>query len=78
MLKFKDCLNKDDFDFEMREEIDPYTSDNVVSGLHEHGHGIDTREAALQHPCLDVKKILSSGTFYYSVDFDLTNRLQDR
>lgn len=32
----------------------------------------------MEHPCVDLNQILSSGTFYYSVDFDLTNRLQDR
>ncbi|KAL8768118.1 MAG: hypothetical protein Q9209_005581 [Squamulea sp. 1 TL-2023] len=32
----------------------------------------------MDHPCVELKKILGGGTFYYSVDFDLTNRLQDR
>jgi SacI homology domain len=36
------------------------------------------KEPAFEHPCSALKKLLSSGTFYYSVDFDLTNRLQDR
>ncbi|SPN96917.1 related to phosphatidylinositol phosphate phosphatase [Cephalotrichum gorgonifer] len=31
-----------------------------------------------QHPCQDLRKVLSNGTFYYSTDFDLTNRLQER
>jgi len=31
-----------------------------------------------EHPCLALKKLLSGGTFYYSADFDLTRRLQDR
>lgn len=31
-----------------------------------------------EHPCFALKKLLSGGTFYYSRDFDLTNRLQDR
>jgi hypothetical protein len=38
----------------------------------------DQREGAPEHPCLALQKLLSSGTFYYSVDFDLTNRLQNR
>ena len=41
-------------------------------------HGLDLQESAIDHPCIELKKILSGGTFYYSVDFDLTNRLQDR
>lgn len=38
----------------------------------------DAHEGVVNHPCLELKKILSGGTFYYSVDFDLTNPLQDR
>lgn len=30
------------------------------------------------HPCFELKKLLSNGLFYYSNDFDLTSRLQDR
>lgn len=32
----------------------------------------------LVHPCMELRKLLSNGTFYYSTDFDVTNRLQDR
>ena len=39
---------------------------------------MDLHDAALEHPCAELKKILSGGTFYYSLTFDLTNRLQDR
>ncbi|QEU58203.1 Inp53/Inp52 [Kluyveromyces lactis] len=31
-----------------------------------------------QHPCHDLKKLLSNGSFYYSSDFDLTSLLQSR
>lgn len=71
-------MNKDEFDYEFRGEFEPYSSDFGGPNGHDHGHGADVREAALEHPCVELKKILSSGTFYYSVDFDLTNRLQDR
>lgn len=43
-----------------------------------YGHGLDAHETAMDHPCLELRKMLSGGTFYYSTDFDLTNRLQDR
>ncbi|KAL8872853.1 MAG: hypothetical protein Q9174_001584 [Haloplaca sp. 1 TL-2023] len=43
-----------------------------------YNRGSDSRETGLNHPCFELKKILSGGTFYYSVNFDLTNRLQDR
>ena len=38
----------------------------------------DLARDGLEHPCLALKKLLSDGTFYYSTDFDLTNRLQER
>lgn len=31
-----------------------------------------------QHPCAEIKKLLSGGTFFFSIDCDLTNRLQNR
>jgi synaptojanin len=31
-----------------------------------------------QHPCAELKKLLSGGTFFFSTDCDLTNRLQNR
>ncbi|KAH3677628.1 hypothetical protein WICMUC_001731 [Wickerhamomyces mucosus] len=31
-----------------------------------------------KHPCTDLKKLLSTGGFYYSSDFDLTTSLQTR
>ncbi|EGV62076.1 Inositol-1,4,5-trisphosphate 5-phosphatase 1 [Yamadazyma tenuis] len=30
------------------------------------------------HPCTELKKLLSNGSFYYSNDFDLTSLLQNR
>lgn len=30
------------------------------------------------HPCHGLRKLLSNGSFYYSADFDVTRRLQDR
>ena len=78
LIKLSDCLNRDDFDYELHQEIDPYYVDHGPSYRHEHAHGVDTHDSALEHPCSELKKILSGGTFYYSLSFDLTNRLQDR
>lgn len=75
---YLDCLNRDDFDYEVRRDFEHYSNDFDGVNAHDHGHGADLREAALEHPCVELNKIFSSGTFYYSVDFDLTNRLQDR
>lgn len=65
------CLNSSDFDINVfNDDFDPY---NV-----EHGHNTSRRDATLEHPCAELQKLLSNGSFYYSTDFDLTNRLQDR
>ena len=74
----EDCLNKGDFDHVLHDDINPYPTDSIAPNGYDHGHGSDGRDAPFEHPCLELKRILSSGTFYYSVNFDLTNRLQDR
>ena len=71
---FADCLSSHDFDGGIYGNIDSYPEDFDLP----QGHGSDQREAPFEHPCHELKNLLSSGTFYYSVDFDLTNRLQDR
>ncbi|RAL15693.1 SacI domain and endonuclease/exonuclease/phosphatase family protein [Aspergillus homomorphus CBS 101889] len=38
----------------------------------------ESRDAAIDVPFMSMKKLLSDGSFYYSVDFNLTDRLQDR
>lgn len=58
-----DCLNSTEYDQITVDEYN-YPEDTVRDGY--------------EHPCLELKKLLSGGTFYYSTDFDLTNRLQDR
>ena len=71
-------MNRADYDSDLHDQFDPYVNDAVSLENHERisaGHG---GEAAFEHPCAELKKILSGGTFYYSVDCDLTNRLQDR
>ncbi|KAF4122575.1 synaptojanin [Geosmithia morbida] len=42
------------------------------------GQNLGRREVALEHPCHELRKLLSNGSFYYSTDFDVTNRAQDR
>ncbi len=32
----------------------------------------------MEHPCQELQKLLGNGSFYYSTDFDVTNRMQDR
>lgn len=73
-----DCLNRDDYDNGLRDQINPYPDPYAADDEHTYGHGLEAHEAVINHPCSELKKMLSGGTFYYSVDFDLTNRLQDR
>jgi hypothetical protein len=63
------CLNSSDYDHIFSDNLDPYAQE---------GQGYTRREPLLEHPSLEIKKLLSNGSFYYSTDFDLTNRLQDR
>lgn len=63
------CLNNSMYD-------DTYTMDLYKTGMD--AADLSRKEPALDHPCQDLQKLLGDGSFYYSTDFDLTNRLQDR
>jgi hypothetical protein len=65
------CLSSSDYDSAQYGDIDPYS----IEG--QEGYQ-SRREASLEHPCLELQKLLGNGSFYFSTDFDLTNRLQDR
>ncbi|TKA68704.1 hypothetical protein B0A49_05409 [Cryomyces minteri] len=69
------CLSRSEYDHLLIDRINPYPTDDLSEDGFEHGHG---REPLIEHPCLALKKLLSGGSFYYSTDFDLTTRLQDR
>lgn len=68
------CLNSSDYDHTFSDNLDPYS----VEGQDSYGQNVGRREPILEHPCLELQKLLGNGSFYYSTDFDLTNRLQDR
>lgn len=40
--------------------------------------GLESRELTTDHPFMALKKLLSDGSFYYSLDFNLTDSLQNR
>lgn len=76
------CLNNSDYDHvggygagyrDGYREPDPYSNT-----LFEDEQGFESGESASEHPFMALKKVLSGGSFYYSYDFDLTKRLQDR
>jgi hypothetical protein len=68
------CLNSSDYDATFSDTIDPYSAE----GQDAYGQNVGRREPILEHPCLELRKLLGNGSFYFSTDFDLTNRLQDR
>jgi inositol-1,4,5-trisphosphate 5-phosphatase len=72
------CLTSTSYDALLNDEVNPYPTDTIDEEGYEMGFGGRKEQSPIEHPCLELKKILSSGTFYYSSDFDLTRRLQDR
>jgi hypothetical protein len=75
------CLNSSSYDNLLNDEVNPYPTDTLDEEGFEMGFGKGKSEGAggvLEHPCLALKKLLSGGSFYYSGDFDLTRRLQER
>ncbi|QIW99882.1 hypothetical protein AMS68_005400 [Peltaster fructicola] len=69
------CLNKSDYDHLLNDQVNPFPTDGLdADGFDHSGH----KEPLIEHPCMALKKLLSGGSFFYSTDFDLTKRLQDR
>jgi hypothetical protein len=66
------CLNSSEHD----DDVSLYGIDGIDS--YAYGQNPSRRDSTLEHPCADLQKLLGNGSFYYSTDFDLTNRLQDR
>ncbi|ETS87634.1 hypothetical protein PFICI_01462 [Pestalotiopsis fici W106-1] len=68
------CLNSAEYD-------NVFTSnpwDNDYSDSSTYGQQLNRREGEMEYPYQELQKLLSNGSFYFSTDFDLTNRLQDR
>ncbi|EHY51917.1 Inositol-1,4,5-trisphosphate 5-phosphatase 1 [Exophiala dermatitidis] len=72
------CLNRADYDHAYGPYPNPYPGQTFQSDDVDYGGGYDQSDSSAEHPFHALKKLLSNGHFYYSVDFDLTRRLQDR
>ncbi|KIW17791.1 hypothetical protein PV08_04986 [Exophiala spinifera] len=72
------CLNRADYDHGHGPYPNPYPDQYFQSDDADYGGGYDQSDSSAEHPFLALKKLLSNGHFYYSLDFDLTRRLQDR
>lgn len=71
------CLNRSDYDHLLGDSINPFPEETIEADNWDY-QGQSQREAMLEHPCIALKKMLSGGSFYFSTDFDLTKRVQDR
>ncbi|KAI1356462.1 SacI homology domain-containing protein [Xylaria sp. FL0043] len=69
------CLNTADYDNVI--SLNPYDADFSDSSS-AYAQNLGRREGEIEYPYYELQKLLSNGSFYYSTDFDLTNRLQDR
>ncbi|KAL9109257.1 MAG: hypothetical protein Q9227_006012 [Pyrenula ochraceoflavens] len=72
------CLNSQDYDHLHGKVTNPYPDDVFQSDDDYYGSGLDQADSTADHPFTALRKLLSHGFFYYSVDFNLTSRLQDR
>ncbi|KAF2669626.1 hypothetical protein BT63DRAFT_372793 [Microthyrium microscopicum] len=70
------CLTSAKYDHLLNDTVNPWPTDDVDEAGYDIAH--PRSETEPEHPCLALKKLLSSGTFFYSADFDLTRRLQKR
>ena len=69
------CLSSGEYDHLLNSQVNPFPADDLdAEGYDSSTH----KDALIEHPCIALKKLLSGGSFYYSTDFDLTKRLQDR
>ncbi|KAJ5831047.1 uncharacterized protein N7525_009300 [Penicillium rubens] len=65
------CLNRSEYEY----GLDYETGSQFAA---EEGLSTDGKDVVTDHPFLALKKLLGDGSFYYSLDFNLTDRLQDR
>jgi hypothetical protein len=69
-----DCLNRADYTSWPEHEAAPRAAHEDLN----YGAIFEGRDAVTDHPFSGLKKLLSDGSFYYSLDFNLTDRLQNR
>ncbi|KAM0721709.1 hypothetical protein Q7P37_002634 [Cladosporium fusiforme] len=71
------CLNSSNYDHLLGDSINPFPEETIEADNWNYNSQAQ-REALMEHPCIALKKMLSGGSFYFSTDFDLTKRVQDR
>lgn len=68
------CLNRPDYE----ERLNYESGIERANEEYNYASGLGTEDREFEYPFLALKKLLSDGSFYYSLDFNLTDRLQDR
>ncbi|KAI1176923.1 SacI homology domain-containing protein [Nemania sp. FL0916] len=72
------CLNSSEYDHVIS-SVNPYDANDWSSdSAAAYSQSLGRRDGEVEYPYQELQKLLSNGSFYYSTDFDLTNRLQDR
>jgi hypothetical protein len=72
------CINSDRYDYALHDDYNVHPPENSsLDGLEDSPYQ-QRRDQGLEHPYQSVKKLLSGGSFYFTTNFDLTNRIQDR
>ncbi|KAL4781149.1 SacI homology domain-containing protein [Aspergillus varians] len=67
------CLNRTEYDYSLY-----YNTEASFAAEDANATGLEARPGMTENPFLGLKKLLNDGSFYYSLDFNLTDRLQDR
>lgn len=70
-------LTRSEWDF-VQLDANGYALSVDSSGRFRGQDSSDQDLSAIEHPCAQVRKLLSNGSFYYSTDFDLTSVMQTR
>ncbi|GAQ46767.1 SacI domain and endonuclease/exonuclease/phosphatase family protein [Aspergillus niger] len=68
------CLNHSKYD----DRVDYELESSIAGQDPDHDFNFESKETNPDFPFLALKKLLSDGSFYYSCEFNLTDRLQDR
>ncbi|GAA89592.1 SacI domain and endonuclease/exonuclease/phosphatase family protein [Aspergillus luchuensis IFO 4308] len=68
------CLNHSKYD----DRVDYELESSIAGQDLDHDFNFESKETNPDFPFLALKKLLSDGSFYYSCEFNLTDRLQDR
>ncbi|KAF7585948.1 inositol polyphosphate 5-phosphatase [Aspergillus hancockii] len=68
------CLSHSDYEYGLEYE----SESSFAAEEFNRGPGFENKEMVTDHPFLALKKLLCDGSFYYSLTFNLTDRLQDR